>query len=38
LIIKRQRLANRLDLERVMPHHPLFATPGDERTEGPPGG
>jgi hypothetical protein len=37
LSVKRQRLVNRLDLERAMQHHPLSATPSEEPAEGPPG-
>ncbi|XQM39337.1 Integrase catalytic domain-containing protein (plasmid) [Cupriavidus sp. H19C3] len=36
LSVKRQRLVNRLDLERAMQHHPLSATPSEEPAEGPP--
>ncbi|WP_202126970.1 hypothetical protein [Cupriavidus sp. SW-Y-13] len=38
LSVKRQRLVNRLDLERATQHHPLFATSSEESAEGPPGG
>lgn len=38
LSVKRQRLVNRLDLERAMQHHPLSAKSNDDSAEGLPGG